>query len=377
MNLVACGQSIPIIKRNKMIHIKNDLGLAGLYIVFDGSSAVEKKKGTSHLIEHIICKNYDSLLSELSQFAIVSNAYTSNNEVVFWFQGLEESIDKYSQILTDKILAGMTCTKEQFENEKKTVVEEYLDCFNDQSKGHYYNLMREKLNYYGPIGELKDIENFSFEDCQKEIDLKFRVPSRMVLVSKDTKQLYNGEFRPVSFNQDISVGQYSTPIQPVKRDSKTSVLGIFPNGISFEKRFELDILLSCLNDGLEAPLFQEIREKRGLSYFSWTFDVSIGTYLTSVVGACTVNERSNELIEVYQSFFADVHKHLSQERFDIIKQKFLLEMKKQEILRYGNCQKEITNGRSGMDVADVMKLNFKDVADLADEHLRSLIISSY
>ena len=37
-------------------HIKNNLGLASMYIVFDGSSIVEEKKGTSHLVEHIICE---------------------------------------------------------------------------------------------------------------------------------------------------------------------------------------------------------------------------------------------------------------------------------------------------------------------------------
>lgn len=361
-----------------MIRIKTDLGLAGLYIVFDGSSFSETKKGTSHLIEHILCKNYDSLLSELSQHDITSNAYTANNEVVFWFQGLEESLSKFAQELTDRILSGLTCTEEQFLSEKKTVIEEYLDCFNSQSKGHFYNLMRQKLNYYGPIGEIKDLEEFTFQNCKDEIQLRFRKPSRIVLASNNINLSYNGKYQTsIDFNRPFEIAEYAVPVQKVTKDSKTSVLGIFPNAVNYEQRFVLEILLASLNEGLEAPLFQEIREKRGLSYFSWAFPLDLGNFSTTLVGACTANERADELIDVYQKFFSNVCNHFSKERFNVIKEKFLLQTKKQAILRYENCRKEITAGREGMDVDDILKLNYEDSVSLAEQHLNSIMISAY
>jgi hypothetical protein len=55
-------------------YVKSEIGLSGLYIVFDGSAIKETKKGTSHLIEHIVCKNYDDLLPELASYNIEPNA---------------------------------------------------------------------------------------------------------------------------------------------------------------------------------------------------------------------------------------------------------------------------------------------------------------
>lgn len=355
-------------------YLKSEIGLAGIYIVFDGSAYNEIKKGTSHLIEHIICKNYDDMLPELSSYNIESNAYTSNNEVVFLFRGLEESLSKFSQVLVDRILSGMTCTEEQYNNEKSTVLQEYADNFNNQSYGHYNNLMREYANFYAPIGLKQHIEEFTFEYCKREIDLYFRKPSRIIVVGKDITVNCSLFSNPIYFDEVKPIMKREVVLENVVKGDKTSVMGIFKNWVPFQNRHKFGILCMVLNDGLESPLFQEIREKRGLSYFSWLMDNMIGNNTVGIFGACTTNDRKDELVKVYEDFFENVDQYISEDRFKIIHRKLILEAKEQTILKYEHCKNEITNGKDMYTVEDIQNITFPEVFEMS-KYLKDFYIS--
>jgi hypothetical protein len=81
-------------------------------------------------------------------------------------------------------------------------------------------------------------------------------------------------------------------------------------------RNRVGLVLDCLNDGLESPLYQEIRELQGLSYFS-------GCALNPLLGvnvpmfyALTVNRNRRKLRETYQKFFTgDLSRHITWSRF--------------------------------------------------------------
>ena len=57
----------------------NPLGMAGLYISYGHVGAVSEKAGkygTSHLMEHMICKNTDDMRDRLQANGIYANAFT-------------------------------------------------------------------------------------------------------------------------------------------------------------------------------------------------------------------------------------------------------------------------------------------------------------
>lgn len=362
--------------------IYSDLGLSALYIVFDGSTITETVKGSSHIIEHIICKNYDCLLPELTQHDITSNAYTSNNEVVFFFNGLEESIDKFAQVLIDKLLSGVQCTEDEFENEKKTIIQEYKDTFNDQINGNLTNLLRVKFNKCSPIGLLSDIENYTYEQCKIDVDNSFKEPSRIIIVGKDIHLEYNGNLKePVLFDAlNLTIADYDVPIETVVKSDKTSVIGYFKNipknNEQNNERLKLNVLLSCLNDGLESPLYQVIREEKGLSYASYLFNMDIANSMPIFFCSSTTNERAEELIEVYNTFFSNIDDHIKEDRFNNIKAKMILSVKKSEILLYSNCNDLITDNREGFDIIDITNLTFQDVLDVK-KYLSNWVIETY
>ena len=66
----------------------------------------------------------------------------NTNEIVFYLTGLDEKVNKWKGEFMD-LLGEFNVTKEQFENERKIVLEEYMDSFNEQTQCHMLNLSRK------------------------------------------------------------------------------------------------------------------------------------------------------------------------------------------------------------------------------------------
>ncbi len=66
-----------------IINLKSETELSGFYVVYEGSTNLEKKGnfGISHLMEHLCCKSVDLLQEEFDRDSIDWNAYTSGAEI--------------------------------------------------------------------------------------------------------------------------------------------------------------------------------------------------------------------------------------------------------------------------------------------------------
>jgi len=135
-----------------IVNIKSETGLSGFYIVFDGSTMVEKPGwfGISHLMEHLVCKSFEHLRDIFQQKDITWNAYTGSDEICFFMTGLDRHINTHKREFLDFIL-NYEPTQEQLDNEKRVVLEEYKRAFNSQLQSHYLNLQRKLFNYYDAI----------------------------------------------------------------------------------------------------------------------------------------------------------------------------------------------------------------------------------
>ena len=115
-----------------IINLKSETDLSGFYVVYEGSTNLEKPGwyGISHLGEHLLCKNFDHLQEDFDKDCIEWNAYTDSNNIVFYITGLEEKVNKWKYKFLE-LLSEFKITKEDFENERKIVLEEYSDYFNN------------------------------------------------------------------------------------------------------------------------------------------------------------------------------------------------------------------------------------------------------
>lgn len=298
-------------------HVPSNIGIGLLGFTFlEGSDyEVDGSYGTSHLMEHLICKSYDYLLPKMCRLGVSNDASTSSDRTTFYFCGLDESLAEVASEVYTTITSGeFTWTQEAFEAEKQTVLQEYEDVFNSQERGVIHNLIRKHWNYYLPIGLRSNIERFTYKDSL-EARARYRAPNLVCEVGKpnlriDSTKVSRATPPPLRF------GNWKVPLEKVPRGGKT-VVGLMGNKcIGREEENQVGLVLSCLNDGLESPLAREIRDLRGLSYFS-----DAGLYPIAGEGiltffATTSKRNRKELRKVYQEFFSgDLSRHLSEDRF--------------------------------------------------------------
>ena len=326
-----------------VINVKSQTDLSGFYVVYKGSVRNEKKGwfGLSHLMEHLVCHHLDDMLDDFDKDGIAWNAYTSDNEVVFYYTGLDEYLSKHRETILNKLL-NFSITEEQFENERKIVLEEYKDYFNKQNYNHQLNINRKIYNNYGPIGLREDLQNLTYQDIKDYFEVQFSKPHDIINVSANSEFKTDIEFSTLTFPQKIVMGDYDVTIEPYStRNGKSSI--IYTSQIIHKDFAYVDFICDMLGMGLKSPLYQEIREKRGLVYY-------VNCYLdrmTNNSGIIVISsETSDKNIEYFSTVTEDVinnpEKYLTQERFDIVKQSLEIKLKKSQINRYNDVTKYIT-----------------------------------
>jgi predicted Zn-dependent peptidase len=350
------------------INSKNDL--SGFYVIYNGSTNIEKKGwyGLSHLMEHLLFKCFDSLQDEFDRDCIDYNAYTSPNEIVFYITGLNEKINKWKYKYVE-LLSEFHITKEQFETERKVVLEEYTDSFNDQCNSHYYNIYRKIFNKCGAIGLKEDLMNLKYMDIIKFWELQFSNPSKIINVSKDNK--YKNNLIDFSDNKDknkLKYGNYNIDMELENNYKDKSSIIILSKVI--EKDFNyIRFINLMLNFGLNSPLYKELREKRGLIYgCRYTID-NINDEGVNVFSTITSNNNYKEVVDVFGDIIKNPDKYLTKERMGIIKDYYTIKQKEDDILRYERINKWIDSEK--WDVYKILKtINMNKIREIYDKYYK-------
>lgn len=355
-----------------IINIKSQTDLSGFHVVFNGSTLNEKPGwfGLSHLMEHLICKNFDHLMDEFDKDGIGWNAYTANDKIVFYLTGLDEYVNKHKSKFLD-LLCNFNVTEEMLENEKKIVIEEYLRSFNDQLHANILNSHRKLFNYYNPIGLRKDIENTTLKDCKEFFELQFQNPSKIVNVSK--YNLFNEDIKLDTKNIDkqfsyIKEINESTDFYEAVDFTKNSTI-VYMSPIVNDKYYLVDFATDLLSVGLKSPLINEIREKRGLTYAvdCWMGKLSDSSGLVHI-GCQTSKDKLPELQDTVYEIFKNPKKYISKERFENIKQWLEINKRKSEINRYARIEEFITP-ESWDTHKNIDKITYDEIISMFDEYL--------
>ena len=365
--------------------IKSDIGMGffGIGYHFGAVTETPELRGTSHLMEHLMLKPCDDMLPQLTRLGIDYNAYTADNRVVFWFKGLEEKIREVAEELYTRILnANPMWSEEAFNNEKSTVLQEYADTFNEQVGGAYSNFARKHYGYCGPIGLRSAVEGFTYQNS-KDLATKFRVPSQIIQVGSTPyiPERTSGvpQYTPnsYSFTEDSGL-----PLESVPKEDKT-VVGMISKtpiaaylGDDYSPTTRLSFIMDCLTGGLESPLYQEIREKRGLSYFSFGVADCLGDKTMSLFLASTTNDRAQELRDVYADFFSgNVSRHISEDRYNDCRDGLLIQKKISNILPHQGAGPRSMDEYSKYDGLD--NFSFADCQALTNSTLANLYPIEY
>lgn len=352
-----------------IVNLKSQTDLSGMYILYEGSTNLETPGifGISHLLEHLVCKSFDNLMGDFDRDGIDWNASTDPNQILFYFTGLESKLDKYRNKIL-KSISQFNVTKKEFENERKIVISEYEDSFNSQDECHALNLSRKLFNDYGPIGLKSDLESLKFMDCINFFELQYLRPSKIINVSK-TKKMKDTEieFSDLKINKRIEYSKHDVAFELGNEfKDKTSLIMLSP--IIEENNAEVHFLNAMISLGLKSPLYDEVREKRGLVYYIHCYQSRNNLQGITNISTETSNKNVNEVIDTVEKLFKkNKDKFLNKERFELVRDYHSVKREKEEILRYRHVGKHLLpEGWSINNILDTIKL--KDIKDVYEKY---------
>lgn len=360
--------------------VKDNSKITSLRVVFSAGSLYEfvGKSGTMHLMEHLVCKTFDDYRDLFTRNCIEYNAYTDYENVVFWFNGLDDRLTGDIKVeLVKRIVGGLhRVTREMFENEKNTVINEYYDSFNSNLEGNFLNIMRTRFNDDGVIGRIEDIRNFSYKDMLDAYEDYFRRP---YMILETGKAKTNFDF--VDYNE-IRLTNWKLKYKKYKRETeaiplcpeKRGIICIGKKVVSKRDCANFEIGLKMLTRGLNSPLYQEVREKRGLAYYvGGSLDIRFSTGTCSFY-AETTKDRVDELGAVFEEFFKNIESHLTTERFNDIIEYEKAKLERSKTCKYKFAGNLIRKGLAGLPTttAGFDKIRYENVRDAVIRYVRDM-----
>jgi len=352
-------------------NLKNETELSGLYFVYKGSTNLEKKGtyGLSHYGEHLKCKAFDDLQDELQSNGITWNAYTADNEIVFYFTGLEEYLAPFREILISKMYTPFEefITVEDVEKEKEIVLEEYQDYYSKQNDAFYLNLFRKKFNYYSPIGLKEDIVNFNYESVKEFFSIQYNKPDTIISISKSFILDKDLEFENREYTMiENFIENLNAPLEKIGEFPETSCL-FFHREIEYNDIPVVKIINHMLGDGLNSPLYQEIREKKALCYYVGSTLELMGKLPIIGITILTSPDKLEVSSSTLKSVLDDKEKHMSKERLETVRKAIIISVKKKLINRHASIS-DILDPSTEKVYSIIETISLEDIMKVYDKY---------
>lgn len=247
-----------------------------------------------HLLEHTIS-------NKMMQNELDFEAYSGTEHLTFYLQSKKENFTKDFEIFIKSIFDN-DFPKENYENEKKALVNELIDkgaefeskSFADLSKIRYKSiyysrdLFNKKDVQESKISEIKKYQEKYFKDKNVKLFLGARQFDDKTL-NKVKKIISNTKILKGKRINFPKPGQYSKKCYiKEKYDSpKSHLIMTWPCPSyeqSIEDRIGINIIREVLVSGYKAVLFQKLRTEHGIVY-----EIDAETIMMEKVGAFSIN----------------------------------------------------------------------------------------
>jgi len=245
-----------------------------------------KEAGLAHAMEHMVFRGTEDfpdgkdLAAYIEHIGGLINATTSKECTKYYScvpsGHIERAIYSLSQMIRKPLLRA-----EDIKLEMKVVAQETLSYQDNLDESVIEEYLKEVFNghplAFGPLGLKKSVLNFRKTDFERWKN-KFHHPNNLVFFVtgnfkiEKIKKLFEKYF-PENIRSKIQKS-FIVPEQPVKkytyipRDTKQAhvVFGTITPKAEHPDNWPLEVFETMIDGGSSSPLFQEIREKRGLAY---------------------------------------------------------------------------------------------------------------
>lgn len=311
----------------KIITLKN-----GLRIAIDHVSSVETAaiavfvntgsrnespeiNGISHFLEHMAFKGTKSrsALQIAEQFDNIGgkiNAFTSREKTVYYAKVLKQDTEFATEFLSD-ILQNSTFDETELEKERGVILQEIAmtnDTPDDIVFDHFQSVaFPDQAVGRSILGPVKNIKKFQRKDFFNYIGKQYNYSNIVVVASGNVD-----EKKFVKYVEKYFTGLGTNKIKKFESSKykggdfrKTKdleqvnlVLGF--EGLSYMDKdyYKCQIVAAILGGGMSSRLFQEVREKRGLAYSVYSFNLA--NYDSGLFGIYlgTTEDKTNHALEV-------------------------------------------------------------------------------
>ena len=282
----------------------------GVFIASGSRHEPPRFAGISHLIEHMLFKGTPTRKSVDITRAIegrggVFNAMTGEEATCYYAHLPDEYLDEAVDILSDMYLRA-TIPDDEFAREKQVVVEEIRMYADEPDSVAMENLQRAIFpgSALGtPVaGTPESLAPLRPADLRRYIKSHYRADNTVLVVvgsfeAGKALELVRRAFSPLKKPKapfgTLLPPTYSLPVSGRPDPSHVSVekdvqqaqlaLGYRTFGLLDQRKYAATVMDAVLGRGMSSRLFQEVREKRGLSY-----DISSRQMFFSDAGMFTV-----------------------------------------------------------------------------------------
>lgn len=289
---------------------------AGIWVGTGSAYETPEVAGVSHFLEHMLFKGtknrtYTEIAKIMESVGGQMNAFTSKEYTCFYIKALNENLDLGLEVLSDMYL-NSTFAEKEYEKEKSVILEEinmYLDSPEDTVADLFNSIIMPNHTYGKPIiGTEKSVSAMTREDIINYHKKFYVADQTIVVVAGNVKhedvlktvEKYLGKHGGHWQKPELQEPKYVGGQDFIKKDIEQTHVMIGVPGVDgiHPDNYKLSMMTYVLGGGMCSRLFQEVREKRGLTYnvYSYNGGSSKGGLIYSY--GSTSPKNVNELVKV-------------------------------------------------------------------------------
>jgi len=303
------------------IHNQNTQTVSvGVFVNVGSANETSYENGISHFLEHMAFKgtkrrSYNKISSDAERLGAEMNAFTDRDMTAYFIKGLSAHAPIFVDILGD-IFCNSTFPAEEIEKEREVILQEYR-MYADKP-GYVAHDLTHEIAYpnqaFGRkiIGEPKNIKAFQRQDFLDYV-AKHYVGSNVIVGiagNFDEDAVVSAVFEafkkvPSGTGTPRKVPTFESGFAVKKKSVEQCSVSLTFEGVgqSDPMHYAYEVAAAAIGDGMSSPLFDEVREKRGLVYSVGAHADSRHTSGVVTVSAGTSADKIDELLTTVHEVF--------------------------------------------------------------------------
>ncbi|WP_179390496.1 insulinase family protein [Psychromicrobium silvestre] len=270
----------------------------GFWVGVGSRDEAESQHGSTHFLEHLLFKGTSrrtalEIASAFDEVGGESNAATAKESTCYYARVLDSDVSMAIEVIADMVTSAVLDPQE-LEAEREVILEEIAMDSDDPTDVAHEKFVAAVLGIHPlgrPIGGTPEAIRAVSRDSVWEHYRRYYRPEELVITAAggldhdDVCAQVLEALRKAGWSLDpqatpvarrdtnlVSInGSAGLQVVPRQVEQANIILGCPSIVATDERRFVMSLLNAILGGGMSSRLFQEIREKRGLVYSTYSF----------------------------------------------------------------------------------------------------------